>query len=57
VAQHGEEDDELNEIDVPRDDDECDFLGFIKGDDVIEAVFDKQWFLEVLLITTMSMVN
>ena len=57
MAQHGEEDDELNEIDVPRDDDECDFLGFIKGDDVIEAVFDKQWFLEVLLITTMSMVN
>ena len=34
-----------------RDDDECSFLGFDKGDDVVEAVFDEEGFLEVLLTT------
>jgi len=57
VAQLGEEDNELDGIDVMRDEDKCGFLGFDEGDDVIEVIFDKEGFLEVLLITTMSEVK
>ena len=57
AAQGGEEDDELNGVDVVRDDDKRGFLGFDKGDDVVEAVFDEEGFLGVLLITTMSEVE
>ena len=39
AAQGGEEDDELDGVDVVRDD-EGDFLGFNEGHDVVEAVFD-----------------
>ena len=39
AAQGEEEDDELDGADVVRDD-EGGFLGFDKGDDVVEAVFD-----------------
>ena len=52
AAQGGEEDDELDGLDVVRDDDERDFLGFDEGDDVVEAVFDEEGFLGVLLIST-----
>ena len=49
AAQSGEEDDELDGVDVVRDDDECGFLGFDEGDDVVEAVLDEEGFLGVLL--------
>ena len=39
VAQGGEEDDELDGVNVVRDD-EGGFRGFDEGDDVVEAVFD-----------------
>ena len=39
AAQGGEEDDELDGVDVVRDD-EGSLLGFDEGDDVVEAVFD-----------------
>jgi len=52
AAQGGEEDDELDSrVDVVRDDDEGGFLGFDEGDDVVEAVFDKEGFFGVLLMT------
>ena len=51
AAQGGEEDDELDGVNVMRDDDEGGFLGFNEGDDVVEAVFDKEGFLGVLFIT------
>ena len=51
AAQGGEEDDELDGVNVVRDDDEGGFLGFNEGDDVVEAVFDKEGFLGVLFIT------
>ena len=50
AAQSGEEDDELDGVDVVRDDDECGFLGFDEGDDVVEAVLDEEGLLGVLLI-------
>ena len=50
AAQGGEEDDELDGVDVVRDDDERGFLGFDEGDDVVEAIFDEEGFLGVLLI-------
>ena len=50
AAQSGEEDDELDGVDVVRDDDEGGFLGFDEGDDVVEAVLDEGGFLGVLLI-------
>ena len=50
AAQGWEEDDELDGVDVLRDD-EGGFLGFDEGDDVVEAVFDEEGFLEVLLTT------
>ena len=50
AAQGGEEDDELDGIDVVRDDDEGGFFGFDEGDDVVEAVLDEQGFFGVLLI-------
>jgi hypothetical protein len=37
-----------------RNDDEPGFLGFDEGDDVVEAVFEEEGFLGVLLTTTMS---
>ena len=49
ATQGGEEDDELDGVDVVRDDDEGGFLGFDEGDDVVEAVFDEEGFLGVLL--------
>ena len=49
AAQSGEEDDELDGVDVMRDDDECGFLGFNQGNDVVEAVLDEERFLGVLL--------
>ena len=51
AAQGGEEDDELDGVDVVRDADERGFLGFDEGDDVVEAVFDEEGFLKVLLIS------
>ena len=51
AAQGGEEDDELDGVDVVRDDDERGFLGFDEGDDVVEAVFDEERFLGVLFTT------
>ena len=50
TAQGGEEDDELDGVDVVRDDDERGFFGFDEGDDVVEAVLDEEGFLGVLLI-------
>ena len=49
AAQSGEENDELDGVDVVRDDDERGFLGFDEGDDVVEAVLDEERFLRVLL--------
>jgi hypothetical protein len=57
AAQGGEEDDELDGVDVVRNDDECGFLGFDEGDNVVEAVFDEEGFLRVPLTTTMSEVK
>jgi hypothetical protein len=54
AAQGGEKDDELDGVDVVRDDDEGCFLGFDEGDDVVEAVFDEEGFLRVLLITMLE---
>ena len=51
AAQGGEEDDELDGVDVVRNDDERSFLGFDEGDDVVEAVFDEEGFLGFLFIT------
>ena len=50
AAQGGKENDELDGVDVVRDDDERGFLGFDEGDDVVEAVLDEEGFLGVLLI-------
>ena len=50
AAQGGEEDNELDGVDVVRDDDERGFLCFDQGDDVVEAVLDEEGFLGVLLI-------
>ena len=41
AAQGGEEVDELDGVDIVRDDDERGFLGFDEGDDVVKAVFDE----------------
>ena len=49
AAQSGEEDNELDGVDVMRNDDERGFLGFDEGDDVVEAVLDEEGFLRVLL--------
>ena len=46
-------DDELDGVDVVCDDGECGFL----GDDVVEAVFDEEGYLGVLLTTTKSEVK
>ena len=51
AAQGGEEDDELDGVDVVRDDDERGFLGFDERDNVVEAVFDEEGFLGVLIAT------
>ena len=50
AAQSGEEDNELDGVDVVRDDDKCGFLSFDEGDDVVEAVLDEEGFLGVPLI-------
>ena len=52
AAQGREEDDELDGVDVMRDDNEGSFLGFDEGDDVVEAIFHEEGFLGVLLIST-----
>ena len=41
-----EEDDDLDGVDVVHDDDECGFLSFDEGDDVVEAIFDGEVSLE-----------
>ena len=48
AAQGGEEDDELDGVDVVCDDDERGFLCFDEGNDVVEAVFDEEGLLGVL---------
>ena len=50
AAQGGEEDDELDGVDVVRDDDERGFLCFDEGDDEVETVPEEEGFLGVLLI-------
>ena len=57
AAQGGEEDDELDGVDVVHDDDQRGFLGFDEGDDVVEAVFDEEGFLGVLLISMSDLSN
>ena len=51
AAQGGEEDEELEGIDVVRDDDDHGFLGFNEGDDVVKAVFDEERLFGVLFIS------
>ena len=54
AAQGGEENDELDGVDVVCDDDERGFFGFDEGDDVVEAEFDEEGLLGALLTTTVS---
>ena len=49
AAERGEEDDELDGVDVIGDDDECGLLRFDEGDAVVEAVLDEEGLLGVLL--------
>jgi hypothetical protein len=42
AAESGEEDDELDRVDVVRDDDEAGLLGLNESDTVVEAVLDEQ---------------
>lgn len=48
AAERGDEDDELNRVDVVRDDDEGRLLGLDEGDTVVETVLDKERLLGVL---------
>lgn len=45
---YGEENDELDGVNVGGDDDELSLLGLDKGDDVVEAVLDEEGLLGVL---------
>ena len=49
AAERGEEDDELDGVDIVGDDDERRLLGLDKGDGVVETVLDKQRLLRILL--------
>ena len=48
AAEGGEEDDELNGVDIVGDDDERRLLGLDEGNTVVETVLDKQGLLGVL---------
>lgn len=48
AAQGGEEDDELDGVNIVCDDNEGGLLGFDEGDDVVETVLDEEGLLGVL---------
>ena len=48
AAESGEEDDELDGVDVVRDDDEVRLLRLDERDDVVEAVLDEEGLLRIL---------
>lgn len=48
IKTHGEENDELDGVNVGGDDDELGLLGLDKGDDVVETVLDEEGLLGVL---------
>lgn len=48
AAQGGQEDDELNGVNVVRNDDQRRLLGFNEGNNVVEAVLDEERLLGVL---------
>ena len=56
TAQGGEEDDELEGIDVVRHDDDHGFLGFNEGDDVDQAAIDEERLFGVLFISEVKSV-
>ena len=49
AAQGGEEDDELNRVNIVSDDDERRLLGLNESDTVVETVLDEEGLLGVLL--------
>ena len=49
AAEYGEEDDELDGVDIMSNDDKRRLLGLDKGDGVVETVLDKQRLLGILL--------
>ena len=49
AAERGYENDELNRVDVVRNDDEGRLLGLDEGNAVVQAVLDKEGLLGVLL--------
>ena len=51
AAESGEEDNELDGVDIVSDDDERRLLGLNEGNTVIEAVLDEQRLLRVLEVT------
>ena len=51
AAERGEEDDELDGVDVVRDDDEVRLLRLDERDDVVQAVLDEEGLLGVILAT------
>lgn len=50
AAESGEEDDELNGVNVVADDDEGSLLGLNESDDVVETVLDVEGLLGILLL-------
>ena len=48
IGTYGEENDELDGVNVRGDDDKLSLLGLDKGDDVVEAVLDEEGLLGVL---------
>lgn len=49
AAERGEEDDELDGVNVVRDDDEVRLLRLNQRDDVVQAVLDEEGLLGVIL--------
>jgi hypothetical protein len=55
AAESGQEDDELNGVDIVGDEDELGLLGLDEGDDVVETVLDGVWLLgDVLLLLALG---
>ena len=54
AAEGGDEDDELNGVDIMCDDNERSFLGLNEGNTVVETVLDEERLLRVLGLGTIS---
>lgn len=56
-AKSGQEDDELNGVNIVGDDDEIGLLGLDEGDNVVESVLDEEGLLLVLLLGLLTSGN